>query len=168
MQIYNFLLLLTVQIHFFIFLYLQKELLTKKDCPHMCAYKLVTVKFKWWGLQNKVENFIQKVCLQTVKTYQFVTSWSIWHPGGHSWNCWQAGDCWQQLRCSFCRKGFSYFPSRTKCQLFFCMCVSVGGLAGRHLRMFVCVYCTTMSLCVCMYTVLQAWGATHYNAASSG
>ena len=30
----------------------------------MCAYKLVTVKFKWWGLQNKVENFIQKVCLQ--------------------------------------------------------------------------------------------------------
>lgn len=27
----------------------------------MCAYKLVTVKFKWWGLQNKVENFIHKV-----------------------------------------------------------------------------------------------------------
>lgn len=27
----------------------------------MCAYKLVTVKFKWWGLQNKIENFIQKV-----------------------------------------------------------------------------------------------------------
>ena len=43
---------------------LQKELQTAKktDCPHMCAYKLVTVKFKWWGLQNKVENFIQKVC----------------------------------------------------------------------------------------------------------
>uniref|UniRef100_A0A3Q4BV85 Phosphatidylinositol transfer protein alpha isoform n=1 Tax=Mola mola TaxID=94237 RepID=A0A3Q4BV85_MOLML len=38
----------------------KKELLSKKDCPHMCAYKLVTVKFKWWGLQNKVENFIQK------------------------------------------------------------------------------------------------------------
>lgn len=30
----------------------------------MCAYKLVTVKFKWWGLQNKVENFIHKVSLQ--------------------------------------------------------------------------------------------------------
>lgn len=27
----------------------------------MCTYKLVTIKFKWWGLQNKVENFIQKV-----------------------------------------------------------------------------------------------------------
>lgn len=26
----------------------------------MCAYKLVTIKFKWWGLQSKVENFIQK------------------------------------------------------------------------------------------------------------
>ncbi|KAM4545892.1 phosphatidylinositol transfer protein alpha isoform [Odontesthes bonariensis] len=38
----------------------KKELPNKKDCPHMCAYKLVTVKFKWWGLQNKVESFIQK------------------------------------------------------------------------------------------------------------
>ncbi|KAL4647558.1 phosphatidylinositol transfer protein alpha isoform-like [Arapaima gigas] len=38
----------------------KKELPAKSDCPHMCAYKLVTVKFKWWGLQNKVENFIQK------------------------------------------------------------------------------------------------------------
>jgi len=27
--------------------------------PVMTAYKLVTVQFKWWGLQNKVENFIQ-------------------------------------------------------------------------------------------------------------
>lgn len=44
---------------------LQKELHAKKDCPHMCAYKLVTVKFKWWGLQNKVENFIQKVCVDS-------------------------------------------------------------------------------------------------------
>uniref|UniRef100_F7AC02 Phosphatidylinositol transfer protein alpha isoform n=1 Tax=Ornithorhynchus anatinus TaxID=9258 RepID=F7AC02_ORNAN len=38
----------------------KKELPNQKDCPYMCAYKLVTVKFKWWGLQNKVENFIQK------------------------------------------------------------------------------------------------------------
>jgi len=26
--------------------------------PVMCAYKLVTVEFRWWGLQTKVENFI--------------------------------------------------------------------------------------------------------------
>lgn len=39
----------------------QKELATDEECPKMCAYKLVTIKFKWWGLQNKVENFIQKV-----------------------------------------------------------------------------------------------------------
>jgi len=26
--------------------------------PVMTAYKLVTVQFKWWGLQTKVENFI--------------------------------------------------------------------------------------------------------------
>ncbi|XP_028662555.1 phosphatidylinositol transfer protein alpha isoform isoform X2 [Erpetoichthys calabaricus] len=38
----------------------KKELPQKTDCPHMCAYKLVTIKFKWWGIQNKVESFIQK------------------------------------------------------------------------------------------------------------
>ncbi|KAM4635035.1 phosphatidylinositol transfer protein beta isoform [Polymixia lowei] len=32
----------------------------KEDCPYMCAYKLVTVKFKWWGLTSKVENFIHR------------------------------------------------------------------------------------------------------------
>ncbi|XP_026640413.1 phosphatidylinositol transfer protein beta isoform isoform X3 [Microtus ochrogaster] len=37
-----------------------KELANTPDCPKMCAYKLVTIKFKWWGLQSKVENFIQK------------------------------------------------------------------------------------------------------------
>ncbi|KAG7490097.1 phosphatidylinositol transfer protein beta isoform isoform X1 [Solea senegalensis] len=37
-----------------------KELATNPSCPHMCAYKLVTVKFKWWGFQNRVENFIHK------------------------------------------------------------------------------------------------------------
>ena len=31
--------------------------------PAMCAYKLVTVEFKWFGFQNKVESFIQKVSL---------------------------------------------------------------------------------------------------------
>uniref|UniRef100_A0A6Q2XFZ8 Phosphatidylinositol transfer protein beta isoform n=1 Tax=Esox lucius TaxID=8010 RepID=A0A6Q2XFZ8_ESOLU len=36
------------------------DLMNKPDCPKMCAYKLVTVKFKWWGLQTKVENFIHK------------------------------------------------------------------------------------------------------------
>ncbi|KAM6459122.1 LOW QUALITY PROTEIN: phosphatidylinositol transfer protein alpha isoform [Liasis olivaceus] len=38
----------------------KKELGKQSECPYMCAYKLVTVKFKWWGLQNKIENFIQK------------------------------------------------------------------------------------------------------------
>ncbi|XP_051891455.1 phosphatidylinositol transfer protein alpha isoform-like [Pristis pectinata] len=38
----------------------KKNLPKRRDWPHMCAYKLVTVKFKWWGLQNKVESFIQK------------------------------------------------------------------------------------------------------------
>ncbi|XP_027133372.1 phosphatidylinositol transfer protein beta isoform isoform X1 [Larimichthys crocea] len=38
----------------------KKELVNKTDCPKMCAYKLVTVKFKWWGLQTKVENFIHE------------------------------------------------------------------------------------------------------------
>ncbi|CAI5650817.1 unnamed protein product [Oreochromis niloticus] len=38
----------------------KKELNSNPECPRMCAYKLVTVKFKWWGLQTKVENFIHE------------------------------------------------------------------------------------------------------------
>ncbi|XP_077479407.1 phosphatidylinositol transfer protein beta isoform-like isoform X4 [Stigmatopora argus] len=32
----------------------------KTDCPYMCAYKLVSVKFRWWGFQTRVENFIHR------------------------------------------------------------------------------------------------------------
>ncbi|CAM4566456.1 unnamed protein product [Lepidochelys olivacea] len=38
----------------------KRELANNKDLPHMCAYKLVTVKFRWWGLQGRVEKFIHK------------------------------------------------------------------------------------------------------------
>ncbi|XP_057688445.1 phosphatidylinositol transfer protein beta isoform-like [Corythoichthys intestinalis] len=38
----------------------KKELGAKNDCPRMCAYKLVTVKFKWFGLQTRVENLIHE------------------------------------------------------------------------------------------------------------
>lgn len=54
--------------------WLQKELPKKTDCPHMCAYKLVTVKFKWWGLQNKVENFIQKVSFSCSVKHVYVSN----------------------------------------------------------------------------------------------
>lgn len=40
---------------------LQKELANNPNCPHMCAYKLATVEFKWRLLQGKVEKLIQKV-----------------------------------------------------------------------------------------------------------
>ncbi|XP_061574613.1 phosphatidylinositol transfer protein alpha isoform-like [Cololabis saira] len=39
----------------------KEELANNPNCPHMCAYKLVTVEFKWLGLQSKMENLIQKV-----------------------------------------------------------------------------------------------------------
>ena len=39
----------------------QKELASDSEKPHMCAYKLVTVHFKWWGLQNNMESLIHKV-----------------------------------------------------------------------------------------------------------
>ncbi|XP_029373740.1 phosphatidylinositol transfer protein alpha isoform-like [Echeneis naucrates] len=39
----------------------KEELVDNPNCPHMCAYKLVTVEFKWRGLQSKIENFIQKM-----------------------------------------------------------------------------------------------------------
>ncbi|NP_001080274.1 phosphatidylinositol transfer protein, beta L homeolog [Xenopus laevis] len=38
----------------------KKALANNPSSPHMCAYKLVTVKFQWWGLQGKVERFIHK------------------------------------------------------------------------------------------------------------
>ncbi|KAG8430750.1 hypothetical protein GDO86_020049, partial [Hymenochirus boettgeri] len=38
----------------------KSELANNPSCPHMCAYKLVTVKFKWWGLQSRIEKFIHK------------------------------------------------------------------------------------------------------------
>ncbi|XP_062329966.1 phosphatidylinositol transfer protein, alpha a [Osmerus eperlanus] len=38
----------------------KKELSSNTSCPHMCAYKLVTVKFKWFGLQNRIESLIQR------------------------------------------------------------------------------------------------------------
>jgi len=33
----------------------------EKADPVMCAYKLVTVEFKWWGLQTRVENFMMSM-----------------------------------------------------------------------------------------------------------
>uniref|UniRef100_A0A8C6PGS5 Phosphatidylinositol transfer protein alpha isoform n=1 Tax=Nothobranchius furzeri TaxID=105023 RepID=A0A8C6PGS5_NOTFU len=39
----------------------RKELANNSNCPHMCAYKLVTVEFKWLGLQNRMETLIHKV-----------------------------------------------------------------------------------------------------------
>ncbi|KAM9812365.1 phosphatidylinositol transfer protein alpha isoform-like [Syngnathus typhle] len=39
----------------------KKEILNNPSCPHMCAYKLVSVNFKWMGLQSKVEAIIQKM-----------------------------------------------------------------------------------------------------------
>ncbi|ELW66499.1 Phosphatidylinositol transfer protein beta isoform [Tupaia chinensis] len=53
----------------------KKELANNPDCPQMCAYKLVTIKFKWWGLQSKVENFIQKL-LEIRTRSQWVSSLS--------------------------------------------------------------------------------------------
>ncbi|XP_042193699.1 phosphatidylinositol transfer protein beta isoform [Callorhinchus milii] len=38
----------------------KKELASDPESPRMCAYKLVTVKFKWWGLQSRIENMIHK------------------------------------------------------------------------------------------------------------
>ncbi|CAL8350382.1 unnamed protein product [Lota lota] len=36
------------------------ELKNNSSCPHMCAYKLVTVHFKWRVIQGKMENLIHK------------------------------------------------------------------------------------------------------------
>ncbi|XP_057695863.1 phosphatidylinositol transfer protein alpha isoform-like [Corythoichthys intestinalis] len=38
----------------------KKEVQNDPTCPHMCAYKLATVKFKWMGLAGKIESLIQR------------------------------------------------------------------------------------------------------------
>uniref|UniRef100_A0AAY4CLU4 Phosphatidylinositol transfer protein beta isoform n=1 Tax=Denticeps clupeoides TaxID=299321 RepID=A0AAY4CLU4_9TELE len=37
-----------------------KKELHNSNCPYMTAYKLVTVHFRWWGLQGRVESYIHK------------------------------------------------------------------------------------------------------------
>ncbi|XP_041668570.1 phosphatidylinositol transfer protein alpha isoform-like [Cheilinus undulatus] len=39
----------------------KKELAEDSSCPHMCAYKLVTIQFCWKLIGNRVENFIDKM-----------------------------------------------------------------------------------------------------------
>lgn len=39
----------------------QEELANSSSCPHMCAYKLVTVEAKFFMVGGKVETTIQKV-----------------------------------------------------------------------------------------------------------
>ena len=40
----------------------------------MCSYKLVTCEFKWFGVQNRIESFIQKV---SYHSFMFVLSFLI-------------------------------------------------------------------------------------------
>ncbi len=40
---------------------LQKELANNPDCPHMCAYKLVSITFRWKLIGNQVERRIHQV-----------------------------------------------------------------------------------------------------------
>ncbi|XP_076010276.1 phosphatidylinositol transfer protein beta isoform-like [Genypterus blacodes] len=36
----------------------KRDVAGNPECPKMCAYKLVTVKFKWWGMTDRVEKLI--------------------------------------------------------------------------------------------------------------
>ncbi|XP_061774811.1 phosphatidylinositol transfer protein alpha isoform-like [Nerophis ophidion] len=39
----------------------KEELVNNPNCPHMCAYKLVSVNFQWTGLSGRMQNFIHKM-----------------------------------------------------------------------------------------------------------
>lgn len=49
--------------------------------PVMCAYKLVTVEFKWWGLQSRVESFMMSMETNIfLKFHKQVFCWlDEWH-----------------------------------------------------------------------------------------
>jgi len=53
-------------VHIAMFTWYNVRLLQSKVSPVMCCYKLVTIEFKWFGLQTRVEKFIQKVCAQAL------------------------------------------------------------------------------------------------------
>jgi hypothetical protein len=40
-----------------------------KTSPIMCCYKLVSVEFKWFGLQGKIEKYIQTVGFLSIILY---------------------------------------------------------------------------------------------------
>lgn len=52
---------------------LQKELANNPNCPHMCAYKLVTVEFRKLGLQTQVEALIHRV--RNASFFLYTASW---------------------------------------------------------------------------------------------
>lgn len=54
---------------------------TDKVNPVMTCYKLVTVEFKWFGLQNRIENFIQKAERRLFTTFhrQLFCWMDRWH-----------------------------------------------------------------------------------------
>jgi len=53
----------------------------EKADPVMCAYKLVTVEFKWWGLQTRVENLMMSMETNIfLKFHKQVFCWlDEWH-----------------------------------------------------------------------------------------
>jgi hypothetical protein len=53
----------------------------RKEKPMMCAYKLVTCEFKWFGLQGTVENFIIKAERNLFTSFhrQVVCTMDKWH-----------------------------------------------------------------------------------------
>ena len=55
--------------------------------PVMCAYKLVTVHFKWFGLQTKVEKFIQKVSTLNSLVSSYPSKFSPKSAHSHSSPC---------------------------------------------------------------------------------
>lgn len=41
--------------------------------PIMCCYKAVSVKFEVWGLQTKVEEYVQGVCINLFESFHCLT-----------------------------------------------------------------------------------------------
>ena len=52
--------------------------------PVMTCYKLVTVEFKWWGLQSKVEKFIHKVGMMSFQIVSFFSTKMVWNSSSYS------------------------------------------------------------------------------------
>lgn len=104
----------------------------QKTCePYICAYKLVTVHFKWYGIQNIVEKLFQKVVIFFYKKIFFFKEYSRFFSKFHrELFCWI--DKWYDLTLDDIRKIEEEVQQELNEVFCFCFCFFYNNLFSRE------------------------------------